>query len=252
MDDFKPKLVKIFNYSDECKEVLEIDFVGYGRNGGRKGCKSCYVSQEDRERNYKRIKRNTRRLCLANDLGQVHMVLTYADNMQDVDKADEHFKKFIFKLRLLYPHLLYLATREFQNRGAIHYHVLLNQRVNYRKTQAIWTHGYISLVSHTSQIKAVMYVLKYISKEVGETLMVSKDGHTKKSYLCSQGLKKEVDKCTARFLINSPEGYTEYSDGLNFLMTNIPAVWDLGISVDIDAERQLQGRSVLVCVNKPV
>ena len=255
MDTFKPKKVIVYNYSDECKEAVEIDFTGYGSNGGRKGNKSDSVSKADREHNYKRIKRNTRRLCLANDLGQIHLVLTYKENMQDVDKADKHFKKFIFKLRQLYPYVLYLATREFQKRGAIHYHVLLNQRVDIHKVQAIWVHGFITLVAHKNQFKSIMYVLKYISKEVGETVLKTADGHTKKSYLCSQGLKKELEACTSKFVINSSEGYTEYNDGLNFIMTNLPVVWDLPISIDIntfDESRTLEGRTVLVCANKAV
>lgn len=255
MDDYKPKRVVVYNYSDECKEVMEMDFTGYGNNGGRKGKKSVEVSTKDRDQNYKRIKRNTRRLCLANDLGQIHLVLTYKINMQDVDKADAHFKKFIFALRKIYPSLLYLATREFQARGAIHYHVLLNQRIDYRKASALWQHGYITIVAHKNQVKAIMYVLKYISKEVGECVLTSKNGHTKKAYLNSQGLKTELQACTAKFVIHSSEGYAEYQDSLNFMMTNIPAIWDLPIEIDIDTfdgQRKLQGRSVLCCVDKAV
>jgi len=254
MGDFKTKLVKFYNYNDMCKEVIEVDSMGFGRSGGRKGKKSDDVSNSDRERNYKRIKRNTRRICLANDLGQIHLVLTYKINMQDVDKADEHFKKFIFNLRQQYPNVLYLATREFQERGAIHYHVLLNQRVDIRKVQALWVHGFITLVAHKNQLKAIMYVLKYISKEVGETVLKTVDGHTKKSYLSSHGLKNEVEACTSKFLINTTEGYAEYNDGLNFLMTNIPAMWDLPFEIEVDTSngsKKICGRSVLLCCDMP-
>ena len=255
MDEFKPKLVKFYNYNDMCKEIIEVDSMGFGRSGGRKGKKSQEVSNADRERNYKRIKRNTRRICLANDLGQIHLVLTYKENMQDVEKADKQFKAFIFNLRQFYPSVSYLATREFQKRGAIHYHVLLNQRIDIRKVQSIWTHGFITLVAHKNQLKAIMYVLKYISKEVGKTVLTSADGHTKKSYLSSHGLKTEVEACTSKFLINSPEGYSEYNDGLNFLMTSIPAKWDLPFEIDIDTaegSKKIFGRSVLLCCDMPV
>lgn len=255
MDEFKPKLVKFYNYNDICKEIIEVDSMGFGRSGGRKGRKSQEVSNADRERNYKRIKRNTRRICLANDLGQIHLVLTYKENMQDVEKADKQFKAFIFNLRQIYPSVIYLATREFQKRGAIHYHVLLNQRIDIRKVQSIWTYGFITLVAHKNQLKAIMYVLKYISKEVGKTVLTTVDGHTKKSYLSSHGLKTEVESCTSKFLINSPEGYSEYNDGLNFLMANIPAKWDLPFEIDIDTaegSKKIFGRSVLLCCDMPV
>jgi hypothetical protein len=251
-DNFIPKMVQIYNYSDEVKEVLEIDYTGFGTNGGRKGKKSIDVSKKDREINIKRVKRNARRIALANDLGQIHLVLTYKENMQDVDHADQQFKKFIFELRAVYPYLKYFATREFQQRGAIHYHVLLNQRVDIKKTSEIWGHGFITLVQHKNQLKAVMYVLKYISKEVGETTMTTKNGQTKKAYLSSQGLKKEVQGCTSKFLINNPNTYVEYNDSLNFMMTNLTEGWDIPFDIELPAmeglkAKTIHGRSVLRC-----
>lgn len=249
---FKPKLVKVYNYSEEVKEVLEIDYTCPGRKGGRKGRKSEEVSVKDRKTNIRRVKRNCRRLALANDLGQVHMVLTYKENMQDIDKADKHFKYCMAKLRNIYPSLKYLATREYQERGAVHYHVLLNQRVDYKKASEIWKHGYIYLVSHKNKIAAVLYVLKYISKEVGEERMTTKKGYTKKAYLSSQGLKRELEGCTLTMLINRPEDYVQYKDRLNFMMTNLTEGWDIPFEVEIEDKktgknRILQGRSVLRC-----
>ena len=248
-NEFKPKLIKIYNYTDEVKEVIEIDYTGFGSNGGRKGNKSEEVTEEDRERNVKRVKRNVRRLAFSNDLGQIHLVLTYAENMQDVDKSDEHFKKFMFELHKIYPHLKYLATREFQKRGAIHYHVLLNQRIDIKKTQNLWSRGFITLVQHKNKLKAVMYVLKYISKEVGETVLKTKNGHTKKAYLSSQGLKKDLEQCTTSFLINNPDAYIEFNDGLNFMMTNLTEGWDIPFEVAVSEEKKLQGRSILRCAS---
>jgi hypothetical protein len=164
--EFKPKLIKIFNYAPDVQEVMEIDFMGYGKSGGRKGRKSDEVDKKDRERNIKRIKKNVRRLAFSNNLGQVHLVLTYAENMQDADKADQHFKEFMKAIHKIYPNLKYLATREFQERGAIHYHVLLNQRIHIKKAQKIWNHGFISLAQHKNKLKAVMYILKVHNQRI--------------------------------------------------------------------------------------
>ena len=248
-EEFKPKYIKIFNYSDEVKEVIEVDFTGFGKNGGRIGNKSEDVKVEDRARNVKRVKKNVRRLAFSNDLGQVHLVLTYAKNMQDVDKSDAHFKKFMFQLHKIYPNLKYLATREFQDRGAIHYHVLLNQRIDIKKTQKLWVYGFITLVQHKNKLKAVMYVLKYISKEVGETVLQTKNGHTKKAYLSSQGLKNDLDNCTTSFLINNIDAYIEFNDGLNFMMTNLTEGWDIPFEIEVSEEKKLQGRSILRCAS---
>lgn len=246
--DFNSKRIKVFNYAPDVKEIVEVDNVGFGCKGGRLGRKSNEVSAEDRERNIKRIKRNCRRLALANEL-TVHLVLTYRKNMQDVDKSDENFRIFIKEIRAIYSKLKYLATREYQKRGAVHYHVLLNQRIDNKKVQAIWKHGFISIMQHTNKLQAIMYVLKYISKEVGETVMVTKNGHTKKAYLSSQGLKKELEYCTIRYCINEPEHYVVYQDKLNMMMTNLTEGWDLEFDIDIGEERIIHGRSILRCAN---
>lgn len=149
--EFIPKRINIYDYSADIKEVMQIDCIGFGRSGGRRGRKSSEVKPEDREKNIKRIKKKCRRLALANDL-TVHLILTYKENMQDVDKADNHFKKFIYELRQIYPKLKYLATRELQQRGAIHYHVLLNQRLNIKKAEQIWKHGFIKITHHKNKL----------------------------------------------------------------------------------------------------
>ncbi len=253
--EFKPKFIKVFNYSDEIKEIIEVDYTGFGRNGGRKGHKSSEVSEEDRARNLKRVKRNVRRLAFSNDLGQVHLVLTFAENVEDVDQADQHFKIFMTNLHKFYPNLKYIATREIQKKrqekygvAVIHYHVLLNQRINIKKTQKLWHHGFITLVQHKNKLKAVLYVLKYISKEVGETVFTTKNGHTKKAYLSSKGLKNDLDRCSTSFLINNPEAYIEYNDGINFMMTNLTEGWDIPFELEIQGGKKIQGRSILRCV----
>lgn len=246
-ETFIPKLVKYYNYTPDVKEIIEIDSTGFGRSGGRQGKKSSEVSQEDRKRNLQRVKRNCRRLAFANDLGQVHMVLTYKENMQDVDKADLDFKEFMKALHKIYPHVKYLATREFQQRGSIHYHVLLNQRLDVKKVQKLWKQGFVFLKAHSNKMKAVMYVLKYISKEVGENVLTTKNGHTKKAYLSSKGLKKQVDSCVLRFCINTPDEYVEYNDSVNFMMTNLTEGWDLPFELEIDDKRKIKGRSILMC-----
>lgn len=242
--DFIPKRIIIYNYPNQFKEVMEIDCIGFGRGGGRKGNIARDVSQKDREKNLRRVKTRCRRLALANNLC-VHLVLTYKENMQDIEKSDNHFKKFIFNLRQSYPKLKYLATREYQQRGSVHYHVLLNHRVDYKKVQKEWKHGFISIIQHKNKLKGVMYVLKYIVKEVGENKMLTKNNQSKKAYLSSQGLKIELDKSTLRFVITQPEHYVLIQDSINFLMTNLTDGWDKEFEIEIDDERTIKGRSIL-------
>lgn len=244
---FKPKLVKLYNYTDEVKEVVEVDFTGFRTKGGRKGNYSHQVSEEDRIRNLKRVKRNVRRLAFANDIGQIHLVLTYVEVMEDVDKADTHFKCFMRKLHEVYPNLMYIATREFQKRGSLHYHVLLNQRIDVHTTEKLWNHGFIKLKQHKDKLKAVLYILKYISKEVGGTVLTTKNGHTKKAYLSSKGLKKGLDDCTEKFIFNTEESYLEYSNGIDWLLTNLTEGWDFNFEIELKPDHVIHCRSILRC-----
>lgn len=246
--DFKPKYIKLYNYSNDIKEIIEVDWRGFGKKGGRKGKKSNDVSLEDRERNLKRIKRNSRRLALANNL-TVHMILTFKENLQDVDISDEYFKAFIKRLRETYPGIKYIATREYQKRGAIHYHVLINQRVDQKKVAKIWGHGFIKLVQHKNKLKAVMYVLKYINKDIVENKFITRNGYTKKAYLSSQGLRKEVEKSVMNFIITQSEDYIFFYNKVNMMMTNLTEGWDLRFEIDIKDEKPLECRSILKCAN---
>lgn len=251
-EKFIKKRAIVYNYPKKVKEVLIMDSMGFGRNGGRKGNVSEDVEKKDRVQNLKKIKRNCRRLAFANDLGRVHLVLTYADNMQDIDKADEQFKEFMKSIHKVYPELKYLATRELQKRGAVHYHTLLNQRVDVKKVEKLWKHGFVKIVDHPNQMKAVMYALKYIQKEVGQTVFTTKNGHTKKAYLSSHGMKQEVEGCILRFCINRPDAYVMFLDKINFMVTNLTEGWDLEFQIPIGKdedgnEKTLYGRSILKC-----
>lgn len=53
------------------------------------------------------------------------VTLTLAENNSDIDKNDRRLKSFIKKLRDMYGDVSYVAVREKQKRGALHYHLLL-------------------------------------------------------------------------------------------------------------------------------
>lgn len=64
--------------------------------------------------------------CNFNNQYDKFLTLTFSDNKTDVKECNVLFKAFIRKLRRFKDDLKYLAVIEFQNRGAVHYHVLLN------------------------------------------------------------------------------------------------------------------------------
>lgn len=64
----------------------------------------------------------------------------------------------------------YLAVIEFQERGAVHYHVLSDIPYIPQKTlQELWGHGfvYINKVQHVDNIGA--YIVKYMTKDTSDT-----------------------------------------------------------------------------------
>lgn len=129
------------------------------------------------------------------------ITLTYAENMQDLDKADNDFKKFIMRLKYRYKlkGLKYLAVRERQKRGAIHFHMLCDWDVELQSEEQIralerfigkevWKHGFVDIkpIGHVDNVGA--YLIKYMTKNLSLELYKNK-----KLYLCSKGLKRPVE-----------------------------------------------------------
>ena len=54
------------------------------------------------------------------------ITLTYAENVQDIDKGYKDFKTWVRQIRRKMPDFQYLCVPEFQKRGAIHFHAITN------------------------------------------------------------------------------------------------------------------------------
>jgi hypothetical protein len=248
-------------------EFILMDKVGYGCAGGRKGNKSDEVSNKDRKRNIRRIKKNARRLSFANQLGAAHLTLTYKAVRMDLDNTDKEFKKFIYELRQYYPWIKYLAVREIQKERlekygdeVIHYHILLNSKVDLRKVNLIWNKqfakkpdhmkegfkGFTFITPHKSTYEAITYVLKYITEEVEENIdkFTSDNGFTKKMYLCSQGLKKELDRKVGKIFIKNPsEGQAIFENYMSKILEGFYGLekkWDFEYEMCIKEETDFQ------------
>lgn len=164
-----------------------------------------------------------KRYAVANfNEGDIFLTLTYKENMQDVKMADKHFKDFMKRLKYHFKikNVPYLATREFQQRGAIHFHCLVkidfglpdlpagwgmqmkngSRKLNpvaqeydnlYIKPlekligEDIWKHGFvdIKIMNHVDNVGA--YLIKYMTKFVEDERL-----NGSKSYLNSKGLKQ--------------------------------------------------------------
>ena len=99
------------------------------------------------------------------------LTLTFAENVQDLERANGEFKKFIKRLNYRITgskkaFLKYVAVVEFQERGAVHYHVVFFNMpyVPHEELTEVWGHGFVGInaVDHVDDLGA--YVSKYMGK----------------------------------------------------------------------------------------
>lgn len=146
--------------------------------------------------------RNTVRRLISANFENNHcsfLTLTFAENMQDISYANKCFKAFIRSLRneIYYHHhkdfplenFKYLAVIEFQKRGSIHYHLILNMPfVPVENLDTYWPHGWnkINKIKHVKHVGA--YVSKYLYKDVNDPRL-----RGKRAYQTSRNLIRPFD-----------------------------------------------------------
>lgn len=113
--------------------------------------------------------------------------LTFSENKTDVKECNYIFRQFIKRLKRRFgKDIKYLAVVEFQNRGAVHYHVLSDiPYIPSKELQEIWGNGfvYINAISHVDNIGA--YIVKYMTKDNTDERLQGL-----KAYLFSRNLEK--------------------------------------------------------------
>ncbi|MFZ4649027.1 MAG: rolling circle replication-associated protein [Patescibacteria group bacterium] len=106
------------------------------------------------------------RLLDSNPDLKVFITLTFKENIQELGEANAIFKKFIKRLKRKQKDLKYLAVPEFQKRGAVHYHLLVNFEMRNDELSAIWDQGFVMI----NRVKHINNLGLYISKYVGKSL----------------------------------------------------------------------------------
>lgn len=166
-----------------------------------------------------------RRLAIANfDSESLFITLTYAENMQDIKQADLDFKNFIKRFRYEYGAFDYIAVREFQKRGAIHYHMICNpvlewknekelraleqqfglvddfeadivKKTGKRNSKRLWGFGWVDIQRLNKTKKegknvdnVGAYLTKYMTKEYDDSRL-----HGHKAFLPSRGLSRPIE-----------------------------------------------------------
>lgn len=125
------------------------------------------------------------------------LTLTFKENLQDIETANREFTLFIKRLKryLKNQPLKYIATWELQQRGAIHYHLVLFSApyIDNKKLGELWGNGFIKVnkIKETVKNEAVgVYITKYFVKDL------EKKANQKKAYFSSRNLikPKEIKK----------------------------------------------------------
>lgn len=166
-----------------------------------------------------RSRERIRRLSLMNfHEGDLFLTLTFGENMQDIDFANNELKKFFKRFRWKYgAEIPYLGVIEFQKRGAIHYHFLVGadmgsefyaEVTEWKESLVLskmWGHGfaYVEQIYDNDNLGA--YLIKYLMKDLGDDRL---SGH--KHYLISKGLEKPEVKKTKEetdVVLDSLSGY---------------------------------------------
>lgn len=145
------------------------------------------TKEENREHNIKQIRLRIKRLINANfDHSSIMATFTFRENLQDIPQANKLYKEFIQRLRYTKgKDFKYLAIIEFQERGAIHYHTLINLKyIPQQELITIWQNGGVDVRKVEKVDNLGAYLSIYLTKENSERLM------GKKAYLSSRNLDK--------------------------------------------------------------
>lgn len=127
----------------------------------------------------------------------VSITFTFKENIQDIARANYAFTKFIQRFNYSIfeekrNRLKYVLAIEFQERGAIHYHVVffnLPFRKNMKTAVAeLWSVGHVKVKAVRKMSDLGNYIMKYITKENFDSRLVGK-----KCYFSSRNLFKPVE-----------------------------------------------------------
>lgn len=139
-----------------------------------------YKKSENRSQNISSLKKTFKKirdLINNNFVGaanELHVTLTYAENMRDEKKLYDDFRKFMQRFRYRYNYDVdYISVVEPQRRGAWHLHVLLRFNgldkiyIHNDEICSLWGHGF----TKTKGLEGVDNIGAYLSAYLGDVEM---------------------------------------------------------------------------------
>lgn len=176
-------LVEVFEYSDPIKVLKD------GKSEPFKKRKSYKKSEkgtgEIRADSLNRSFSRLMDLAITNHKEfKTFITLTFADNVTDLDFANDKFRAWTTNVRKSYSDFKYLGVPEFQKRGAVHYHLMTNldlkseiielqeNHVNMYDVK-YWSHGFTSVFDlklADDNFSVALYMSKYFWKDIDNRL----------------------------------------------------------------------------------
>lgn len=199
------------NFGSNCKETTEEEYQENKRKNIRKA--ACKIM--------KLVKHNVGQYKKSNGKAfpPIGLTLTFADNVQDWDYANEEFSKFIKRLNYFVygrkcSELAYISVPELQKRGAIHYHIFFFNLpfIDKNEVEELWGNGTAHISKEVGSLEGESlgkYITKYMTKQFYDR---DKEGNYKfyydkstwegkKTYFASKNLfKPSVFKFTSEEL----------------------------------------------------
>lgn len=196
-------IVEVFEYS---KGV----FKGFVNNGsGRRESEDITEEEKvkNREKSLNRARKEFMRTVNANvgcygEMKPKFVTFTFAENVKDLNEANSIWTKFVMRLNYrVYgkkcSRLRYGVVPQFQERGAVHYHVIFFNLpyIDSDELADIWGQGFIKINAIDDVNNVGAYVCRYMSSSFDDERL---RGH--KCYFFSRGVKR------------SKEIYIDYED----------------------------------------
>ncbi|AXF95106.1 rolling circle replication-associated protein [Spiroplasma phoeniceum] len=161
--------------------VLPLECINKFGNGNPTGIKNTGENETKLVNSRVRSQANCIRKAIHNFSGCKNMsflTLTYAENVQDIKKANHHFRLFIRRLNYYfskykknkYKDLKYLVAYEYQKKGRIHFHIIFSEYIPNKVVRKCWPYGYnknLPVKTGTNEFVS-KYVAKYIVKAQSE------------------------------------------------------------------------------------
>lgn len=146
---------------------------------------------EYRKRTKSRVRGMVQRLVESNfNKDSVFLTLTFNNqnnfDITDLKVCNPKLHNFMVKLKGKFENLKYLIVPEFQKRGAVHYHLIINQPfIEKELIQKLWKYGFI-YIEDIYYIEGIgNYFTKYLTKNSDDERL-----YGKRSFFTSKNLRR--------------------------------------------------------------